>query len=189
MKTCLTIADRLSEDADSLEEAIAMPTVLRSSGFNWGFYSNEEPRMHIQVVNAKEDYKVWLENRGVRLFDPDNKVPTQILKQLYTELQARETVAEGMWLSAMISRDMIKFKLSGDTVTLTVYPGSHNSFIRNFSLTRMAGHQSYQVTESDMRLDPDMAALVVGTSMPETQQAYIRLSYIVFTGKRLFKQH
>lgn len=49
-------------------------------GFDWGFYSNEDPRMHVQVLNADAhvDYKVWLERDGARVFEPVGKIPARV---------------------------------------------------------------------------------------------------------------
>lgn len=37
------------------------PTVFRSGGFRFYFFSREEPRMHIHVQHAEGEAKFWLE--------------------------------------------------------------------------------------------------------------------------------
>ena len=44
--------------------------------------------MHLQSVERKYNYKVWLEDKGKRIFEPVDKIPAKVLKAL------RETVVE-----------------------------------------------------------------------------------------------
>jgi uncharacterized protein DUF4160 len=37
------------------------PTVFRSGGFRFYFFSREEPRMHVHVHHAEGEAKFWLE--------------------------------------------------------------------------------------------------------------------------------
>jgi hypothetical protein len=37
------------------------PTVFRSGGFRFYFFSREEPRMHVHVQHANGEAKFWLE--------------------------------------------------------------------------------------------------------------------------------
>src|SRR4051812_31009476 len=68
------------------KKAKEMPAILRDvpPGFNWGWYSREDPRMHLQTVDAEHqgDHKVWLEARGRRVFEPAMKIPSRVLKEI-----------------------------------------------------------------------------------------------------------
>jgi hypothetical protein len=44
------------------------PTVFRSGGFRFYFFSREEPRMHVHVHHAEGEAKFWLE-REIALAD------------------------------------------------------------------------------------------------------------------------
>ena len=66
----------------------AMPVILRNvpAGYNWGWYSREDPRMHLQVVDDAHKglgYRVWLEARGKRVFEPEGDIPAKVLKKLH----------------------------------------------------------------------------------------------------------
>ena len=176
--------EMLLEAADRLEEAIAMPSVLKVAGLNWGFYSDEEPRMHIQAMHGKHPYKVWLERRGDRIFEPANDVPTAVLKRLKLELGSKEDRAENMWCGLMIDLGRVAFSVAAGSVTLTMYPGTHNSYQRTFSLPEKAGRSTVSLSKRDMELDSESAALIVGTDRPEDRWSYVRLAPIVFTGSR-----
>src|SRR5262245_41133279 len=72
----------------SSRSGTAMPNIIRDvpPGHNWGWYSREDPRMHIQSTDGLHDYKVWLETRGQRGFEPEGKIPAKILKALQKEV-------------------------------------------------------------------------------------------------------
>ena len=50
--------------------AVILPNAPK--GYSWGWYSREDPRMHLQTVDSKHmnEYKVWLENKGKLRFEP-----------------------------------------------------------------------------------------------------------------------
>lgn len=52
----------------------AMAVIVRNvpPSYSWGWYSREDPRMHLQAVDSqhrKLGYKVWLENKGKRVVE------------------------------------------------------------------------------------------------------------------------
>ena len=57
----------------------AMPIVLRNvpSGCTWGWYSREDPRMHLQTLDETHQYKIWLESKGRRVVEPVGKIPAR----------------------------------------------------------------------------------------------------------------
>ena len=88
--------------ADRFQERAAMAVVLRGvpGRVDWGFYSREDPRMHLQTVDkkhqGKDQYKVWLEKDGRRVFEPEGTIPKPILKALLKEVKDDQGTVEGV---------------------------------------------------------------------------------------------
>ena len=61
----------------------AMPKIVRDTppGYDWGWYSSEDFRMHLQGIGKKHmpHYKVWLERGGKAVFEPEGKIPREVL--------------------------------------------------------------------------------------------------------------
>src|SRR5271156_613578 len=76
-----------------------MSIVIRNvpKGYNWGWYSREDPRMHLQTVDWKHHYKIWLEDNGKRIFEPVGAIPSAVLKKLTEEVSAHRTFVEDNW--------------------------------------------------------------------------------------------
>jgi len=114
----------------------SMAVILRSvpSGINWGWFSREDPRMHLQAVDRKNlnDYKVWLERKGKRVFEPVQKIPGKIQTKLEAEVKKKRTHIEARWTNLMIQNDWLALKMQGTIITLTVYPGSPGSRFTRF---------------------------------------------------------
>src|SRR5205823_6754388 len=71
---------RTTRSATTTRASRRMPAILEDvpPGYDWGWYSREDPRMHLQVVDRQHKgfkYKVWLEARGRRIFTPANSIP------------------------------------------------------------------------------------------------------------------
>src|SRR5207244_1144842 len=116
----------------------ARPVIILKSvpkGFNWGWFSREDPRMHLQTVEAKHrnEYKVWLERNGRRVFEPAGDIPSKVLKALEAEVTSGRIRVEAQWVEMMIRYDWLRVHLRGREVTLTVYPQFPGSrFVRTF---------------------------------------------------------
>src|SRR5688572_16932865 len=95
-----------------------MAVVLRDVpfGFNWGFFSREDPRMHLQVVSRKHldlDYKVWLERAGRRVLEPEGAIPARVLKKLVAEIEAQIKSIEAEWVHFMIKQRWLRLAVRG----------------------------------------------------------------------------
>src|SRR5262245_39896620 len=92
---------------------VAMPGNLHNvpAGYDWGWYSREEPRMHLKVIDEKHKrlkYKVWLEKEGRRVVEPAGEIPVKILTALRTELARNRDVVEDSWVRFMIRKGWLK---------------------------------------------------------------------------------
>ena len=178
--------EMLLEAADRLEEAIAMPTVIRNAAKqDWGFYSDEEQRMHLQTLKPLgEPYKVWLDSKGTRVFQAATPVPSKVMKELGVKLKTVERNVEGLWVAYCINLDRIRFRLSAPYVVFTMYPGTHQEFDRRINLVDYYGEAAYRLTDDDVRFDTLHAAFAVGDHHDEDNWTLIELSKVMFTGSR-----
>jgi hypothetical protein len=104
--------------------AVIVPNVPK--GINWGWYSREDTRMHLQTVDSKNigTYKVWLEKNGKRVFEPATSIPAKILRKLdavVNEKPRRDNI-EGRWVSFMIDKGWLELHMHGTLITLIAYP-------------------------------------------------------------------
>lgn len=105
-------------------------------GYSWGWYSREDPRMHLQTVDSKHmnEYKVWLENKGKRVFEPVN-VPSKIFSKLEDALNQKRGNVEGRWVNLMIEKGWLELHVHGSVLTLVAYPNVPGSrFTRTLDL-------------------------------------------------------
>jgi hypothetical protein len=108
-----------------------MAVILRGvpKGYDWGWFSREDQRMHVQTVDSKHQgsYKVWLENKGKRVFEPATPMPSTVEQRLRAEVTAKRAHVEGRWVNLMIANNWIRLGVKGSQVTVTAYasvPGS-----------------------------------------------------------------
>lgn len=121
-----------------------MAVMIRNvAGHDWGWFSREDLRMHVQTVEedartGPNKAKAWLEDKGTRTFEPAlGKLSGSEWKKLEAEIRAERDVLESRWGTFMIENDWINANLKGSVITLTAYPGSHNSFTRPINLRRI----------------------------------------------------
>ena len=116
-------------------------------GYDWGSYSREDPRMHLQTVDDKHKrlYKVWLERNGKRAFEPAiskadgqiDAIPKKILDRLEKAVAAKRSHVEARWVSLMIAQQWIRLNVSGSLITLTVYANYPTRFTRTVDLAQV----------------------------------------------------
>src|SRR5437660_11263807 len=98
--------------ATSSKPRAAMAVILRDvpAGHNWGWFSREDARMHLQTLDRKNFglYKIWLEHRGKRVVEPEGAVPAKILKTLTAEIERKRRHIEGRWTNFMIDNGWIE---------------------------------------------------------------------------------
>lgn len=170
-----------------------MAVILRGvRGFDWGFFSREDPRMHLQTVDSKnlDLYKVWLERKGKRVFEPREQIPAKVLKELETEVRRKRSHIEGRWVNLMIASGWLACEVKGPLITLTVYaafPGS--KFARVVNLTEyLAGiydpsasiRPKEPVKPDDVVLNRDMAAIEIWPEKDESLRYHIFLPPILW---------
>ncbi|MCS6975702.1 MAG: hypothetical protein NZM31_01660 [Gemmatales bacterium] len=165
-----------------------MPVILRDvpPGYHWGWYSREEPRMHLQIVDRQHlhlGYKVWLEDRGKRVFQPEPGIPAKVLKALREACQRERQRIEADWVSFMIVNGWLSFRLKGSVVELTAYPGQRHSFRRSLDLKDWLADPSLlrRITSESLRLNDEFAWLELFPDRPESRRVTIPLAPLLWS--------
>lgn len=83
-----------------------LPVIVRNvpSRHNWDWHSREDQRMHLKTLGEVPAYKVWLEEKGERAFEPAGKVPPKLLKPLREFLAEHRQAVEDMWVRFMLDQ-------------------------------------------------------------------------------------
>lgn len=167
----------------------ALAKLLRNTaGRDWGFFSEEDDRMHIQTVDDKgASSKYWLEDRGVRVFtkaygnEDDRKVLEAIRKD------DNKNRVERAWVKLMIQRGKLTVSYNNYVVTLTAYPRTHNSYSRQVNLAEMfpGAFPKWSLEPPVVDLNPDMCSVRVGDADEEPDLRHdLYLPPILFHGER-----
>jgi hypothetical protein len=162
-----------------------MPVIIRDApkGYKWGWYSREDPRMHLQSLGKSFEYKVWLEEGGKRVFIPAGKFPGTISKGLAAKVSEHRTPIEDMWVRFMLDNGWLALHKALPKLTLVAYPNTPNKFSRVIDLTEWLNPQSLgTLTPEIIELNREMAALRLWTNRPEEQAYDVRLSKLLWTG-------
>jgi hypothetical protein len=176
------------------KKAPKMTVILRGvpKGFDWGWFSCEDPRMHLQIVDSKNlnRYKVWLERDGKRVFEPAGKIPGRILKGLEAEAKELRRHIEGRWTNLMIENRWLKLSLRGREVSVTAYPAFPGAcFTRTFDIADYFPARydpSYPMTDKtpikteDLILNRAMAAIEVFPQKEESLRHHVFLPTILW---------
>lgn len=155
-----------------------MSVILKDvpGGYDWGWFSREDRRMHLQTVDNKHrnQHKVWLENRGTRRIEYVGPVPGKVRRALEDELAHRRSVLEAQWTSFMIQKGWLGLSFSAGVVTLTAYPGSAEQFVRTVDLAaHFPGVPSFQA--SDVALCEDPASIALWPDRAHEKRGHIDL--------------
>src|SRR5438105_15855178 len=83
-----------------------MPIIVADPppGYDWGWYSREDPRMHLQTVDRQHRnlYKVWLETRGRRAIEPSTRIKADVLRGIRAAIRRDRQTIEDHWVEFMI---------------------------------------------------------------------------------------
>ncbi len=168
--------------------------ILRSipKDFNWGWFTREDPRMHLQTVDSKHrnQYKVWLERNGKRVFEPLGNIPAKVLKALEAEVTEERVRIEAQWIEMMIQYDWLTVQLRDREVMLTAYPQFPGArFIRTFDIadhlpalynpsSQLTGKSP--VKPEEIGLNAEVAAVEVYPQKHESKRPHISLPEILW---------
>lgn len=155
------------------------------AGHNWGWHSREDTRMHLQSVDELHRYKVWLEEKGERVFEPVDKIPSRVLKNLRDFLGKHRLYVEDRWVRLMLDKHWLHLHIALPKLTLVAYPNMPTKFVREIDLaTWFDEKQLASLRPEIIELNREMAALRLWSNRPETDTYDARLSRLLW-GKEL----
>ena len=180
--------DKATKVAERFKAAMAVMS-RNVAGHNWGWFSREDQRMHIQTVedDAREGpnkAKAWLENRGRRTFERAvvGKLDGKDWKKLEAKVRAERNVLESCWVHFMISNKWLNADLNGSVVTITAYSSKHNNFTRTIDLRRIypGAYPRWDTTPPTVDFDEEHGLLRVGTEENADHRNHVELSEFLF---------
>src|SRR5262249_2000612 len=177
-----TRASRSRADANGAE---AMPIIVKDvpPGYDWGWYSREDPRMHLQVVDRKHaglGYKIWLESKGKRVFEPVGNIPAKILKLVRAEVDSTKATVEAEWVHLMIEQRWLTYALHGTALTLIAYRGTPNRFERTIDLAPHLGIRVDEFQPQDVGLNSEYAVIELWPQKPISRRPFIPIAPILW---------
>ena len=160
---------------------------------DWGWFSREDPRMHVQTMDSghrvgRGKVHVWLEDRGTRAFIPrlgEKVMSGPQWKELRQKIAAHRNELESKWVVFMMANGWLAAKLHGSVVTLTAYPGTHNTYRREINLRRMFPRRYPEWREHPPKIDLDerSGTLRVGNEFNPNNRQNVELEPILFVGQ------
>lgn len=163
-----------------------MPVLLRNTpqGYDWGFYSREEPRMHLQTMRgAPAAYKLWLEHQGSRVIEKAGEIPAKIFNAVKSALETDDMLAwrvRAEWVHQMLVKGWLRLHLEGTCAVITAYPDTPHQFQRRVQLADHARPSLFVDPPQDVRFDDETASLMIGARHPEYQRVLVDLAEILW---------
>lgn len=153
--------------------------------FNWGWFSREDQRMHLQTVDRAHrrlHYKVWLENKGRRVFEPEPGISAKVLKAVQRVMEDERERIEAEWAAFMIRNGWLKVRFANGIITLHAYPRSPNHFERTVELRDLIANEEIarKVTEKDVALNEEFAFLEIFPQRREGNRQHEPLDRILW---------
>ncbi len=158
----------------------SMAVILRNVvHHNWGWFSREDPRMHLQTVDENSlrgpsKAKVWLESKGKRTFElAEGSLSGSDLNRLQQRVDADREQIEVKWAVFMMKNEWLKAEIRGSDLILTAYPGSHNSFTRTIDLKKEYPGVDWVRSPVYVDLDETSGLIAVGTEKNKDDRTHI----------------
>lgn len=168
-------------ETKTVKDHTTMPVIVRNTppGYNWGWYSCEEPRMHLQTVDDKHVgvYKIWLEEHGRRICEAADKIPSKVFKSIQAAIARNRMHIEDRWVRFAIRQGWMEAHLAAPNVSVVVYPNTPNAFTRIIDLTpHLLLREIQALRPEDVTLSPEMGSLQIWPWRPEDERQDIHLS-------------
>lgn len=186
----MTLSDRVA--ARHLEKTGMAVLVRTVASHNWGWFSTEDGRMHIQTVDRgflhkPTRIKFWLEQQGKRIFAwAEGKISAPETKALKAAVRANRANLEVEWVAFMLQNRWLEARLRGSIVTLVAYPG-HNTFTRDIDLRQICpgcyepdNEDGWDARPPELRWDHEHGMLQVGRKSNRDHWRHIDVSRYLF---------
>jgi hypothetical protein len=168
----------------------AMAVIVRNvpPSYSWGWYSREDPRMHLQAVDPQHKnlgYKVWLENKGKRVVEPEPGIPPKVLKSLQAVLSTNERIhVEDQWIDFMLNNGWLSLRVEGMVITIIACPKTHNQFERVVDIRNIIRNpeRSRLVKPEQVSFNQEFLCLEVAVlpTDPESRRHHLPLNEILW---------
>lgn len=165
-----------------------MAVIIRDSPptYDWGWFSREDPRMHLQSVDKNHrnlHYKVWLEEKSKRSFRPEPGIPSKVLKALQSEVAKQRGRIEIHWIIFMIKNSWLKVRLKDGLITLFAYRNTPNHFERTISLSELIPNEEVakKVTPQDVTLNEEFGMLEIFPKRDEADRVHEPLEDVLWS--------
>ena len=146
----------------------------------WGFtieagsdpFPVPEPRLHVRAFNVDNTPKVYLEDRGHRVWDPEPGFPPDLERSARGEIELQRHQIELAWTKEMITTwAWLSLTQDGAMVTLTAYRGAVGEFTRRLDLRRDCGvlHPPGGRGEILLASEPEAAIVIYADRPPQWQ--------------------
>lgn len=171
---------------------LGMAKILRGAPapLDWGFFSREDPRMHLQTADDANlnTYKFWLEEKGQRVLIPaegKESLSAKQLKAFTEELLRRQDFVEMAWCRVMIKKGWLQVSAEkgGALVIVTAYPNSSGQFKRIIDVADEFPGLPIETVKPFF--DPEDGSLVIEQSPkhPDMRTDFF-LPHLLWEGKR-----
>jgi hypothetical protein len=184
----------ISKALRSAAHTISAMAVLipRAASRSWGFFSREDERFHLQTTKGRYKMKYWLESRGERTFDyaPNSQGTKALtgsdLQELKDAIKKDEDYLEEEWALLCMKKGWVAMSIDGTVITLSFYPGNHNSFQRFIDMRdELPGvYNKAEAPPVTADLDEETIAIRVGDRPNKDLRYHIPLQSVMFIGKR-----
>ena len=153
--------------------------------YDWGWFSREDQRMHLQAVDKDHrhlHYKVWLENRGRRVIEPEPGIPAKVLKPLRTLIEKERGRLDTEWAIFMIKNGWLQAKLVGPSIVITAYPKTSNQFVRTIPVSELIRNEAFasKVTPKDVALNAEFGFLELFPHLDEARRDHEPLERVLW---------
>ncbi|MBI3411938.1 MAG: hypothetical protein HY040_26710 [Planctomycetes bacterium] len=166
-----------------------MTVILRDvpPTYDWGWFSREDQRMHLQSVDKDHwffHYKVWLEEKGRKVIEPELGIPAKVLSVLKKEIQVQRGRIEAYWIAFMIKNGWLRCHLRNGLIILRAYPNTPNHFERSIKLSEIIPNEEVarKVTPQDVVLNEEFAMLEIFPRREESSRVHERLEDLLWRG-------
>jgi hypothetical protein len=154
--------------------------------YDWGWYSREDPRMHLQAVDKDHSdlgYKVWLERDGRRAIEPEPGIPAKVWRALHAQILNRRGMIEAHWISHMMRKGWLELQVVPPLVVLVAYPRHPHRFVRTLDLREDFGDLETlgKITPRDVVFNEEYAVVEVFPKRDIASRTHIRLESILWT--------
>ncbi|MEI9940272.1 MAG: hypothetical protein WDO69_23900 [Pseudomonadota bacterium] len=167
------------------EEPVAV--ILRGfpAPINWGWFSREDQRMHLQTVNKENQgphqYKAWLEDRGAWTVVWENRPPgAKDARAVERAIEEHRSQIQSLWAAFMIDKSWLTAHISGQSIVLVAYPQTAGKFERTIDLSAELPNMATYPAPDDIGLDAENASVVVWKHRPESKQHHFPLAGLLW---------